>query len=242
MAEEIRIDKGLTKTITEFAPHHYHIEVEKGATLYHYRLGKFNPKDDRNSELIVDVAENAKYVGCLVLLDDAPANLKVQINLKGKGASCDSDAIYLGSGKQKYNLALIANHEASDTVSLQKAKGIMKDASSMDFQGLINIKEGVAKISGDQLHEAILLSDTAKVKCAPELAIASEDVKCTHGSSIGMLDESALFYMESRGISKPEAKALLLKAFVLEILNKIAHEKTRDDFTAEVEKWLTKNI
>jgi Fe-S cluster assembly protein SufD len=105
------------------------------------------------------------------------------------------------------------------------------------FQGKIYVAEGAQKTDGYQLSRALLLSDQAEMDAKPELEIYADDVKCSHGSTIGDLDEEAMFYLRSRGLNETEARALLIEAFVGALFDEIPVEEWQAIFRAEMEGW-----
>ena len=118
-------------------------------------------------------------------------------------------------------------HLSPCTYSEQLVKGVVGGDARGVFQGKINIAPDCVKTEGRQLHKALLLSDTAEIDVKPELEIFADDVKCSHGAASGELDENMLFYMQSRGIGREEARAILIAAYLDDVINKIADENVR---------------
>ena len=150
--------------------------------------------------------------------------------LEGEGAQADIQAVYLSDDVHKNNFSCEVYHKASDTISHQKIVGAAAQAGQARIQSLIRIQEGLKKCEGYQQHHGVLLSSQALISCVPELNIFAEDVICTHGSAIGSLDELALFYACSRGLSDREAKKMLLLGFF-----DIGFESTT---LQHIEKWV----
>lgn len=230
--KEIRINDGESVTLIEETPCSCHISLGKQAKLFHYRFAGTN--------IIVDVEEDGFYEG--FLLEAETSESKTIINLNGIQASCVNNALYLSSGNKQISIDFKVNHLADNTSSEQQVRGVANEQAIGAFKGLIEVKENLKAINGNQFHKALLLSDTAEIKSLPELAIFSEDVKCTHGSSIGELDENAVFYMQSRGISLAEARFLLTKAFMEEAFVQISDENVKNDISERVDTWLIHNI
>ncbi|MBR7158588.1 MAG: SufD family Fe-S cluster assembly protein [Alphaproteobacteria bacterium] len=243
MPEETLIIKaGSKQTVWEDAPISRRIIVESGAKLLHYRLQEMPLTQTNNSETIIEVQENAVYESFILQTGAEKSFLKTVVNLVGEKASAFIGGIYLAAGKQKLRLETEVYHKAENTISEQQVRGVAADNAEGEFVGLIDVAGGVKAIIGNQMHKALMLSETAGVKCVPELAIASEDVKCTHGSSIGMLDENQLFYLQSRGIPLSQARFILTSAFLAEILNTITEENCLQNFRQKVETWLFVNM
>src|SRR5690606_38351066 len=120
----------------------------------------------------------------------------------------------------------------------QHFKGVIDDQARAIFQGKIHVHRPAQKTDGYQSHHALLLSDQAEVSAKPELEIYADDVKCSHGATAGMLDTSALFYLQSRGIPEAEARALLILSFLSQTLERVSDEAVRELYRARVTSWL----
>jgi len=128
-------------------------------------------------------------------------------------------------------------HRAPQGTSRQVYKTVLDDKAHGVFQGKIAVEKGAQKTDGYQLSRALLLSDQAEMDAKPELEIFADDVKCSHGSAIGDLDENALFYLRSRGLNEDQARALLIEGFVSESLEDIKIDAWRDLFQTELKEW-----
>lgn len=145
--------------------------------------------------------------------------------LKEEGASAEVNGAYLMNGWATLDTTTDIEHLAPCTVSHQLVKGVIGGDAKGVFQGRIHIAPGAVRTEGNQLHKALLLSDTAEVDVKPELEIFADDVKCSHGAASGELDEEQLFYMRSRGIGEEEARRLLIDAYLDDAISKIEDEK-----------------
>jgi Fe-S cluster assembly protein SufD len=146
----------------------------------------------------------------------------------GSGAEVRIDGLYLLGGKAHADLTTVVDHGAPDGVTEQLTKGLAKDQARGVFQGRIVVAEGADRTDARMGHHALLLNDGAEIDAKPELEIYADDVSCAHGNSVGSLDEDALFYMRARGLDEHEARALLMEAFVGEVVDRIAHEGARE--------------
>ena len=236
------VKNGTLKILIDDKPINRQINIQKNAKLFHFLIQNLNPTEQISSENIINLQENAYYETFILQTDAQKNNLKTVVNLLEKNSKTFIAGIYLADKKQKISMENIVNHLAENTVSEQQVRGIANDFAQTYFAGLINVAPNIKKVSGTQYHKALMLSETADVKCIPELAIASEDVKCSHGSTIGMLDENQIFYMQTRGIPLLDAQIILTKAFIFEILNKINDQNVLKNFTQKVETWLIKNM
>jgi Fe-S cluster assembly protein SufD len=213
------------------------VTVKKGGKLHHYWKSE-------NADLKVYVEEGGFYDSLLLLLPEnaAKGRIKVDVNLMGKKAEAVSNAVYLLNEKNDFSLNMTVNHLSSDTTSNQHAKGILTGSSFLDFVGLVNISPKLKGISGNQMNEAMILSDSARIQCVPELAIMSEDVKCTHGASLGNLDEQQLFYLQSRGLPYNTAKYLILTSFANSLTDNITDANVKKALCERINEWLKINL
>ena len=180
--------------------------------------------------LDIVVYENAAYE--LNLLQTGQ-DLKVKVTLLGKNADCILRCVYLSGTDADNKIEFEVIHAVPQTNSKQEIKGVAAGFGKADFYGVIRMPHGSQKCEGSQNHKALLLSDNAAVKCTPELEIYADDVKCNHGSSIGTLDETYLFYLMSRGIDETTARQMLIKAFLLSDMPAA--------FETEIDKWMEAN-
>ena len=184
----------------------------------------------QNGIIDVTVNENATYELFLLLFGQ---DLKVNVCLNGKNASCALKCVYLSTTQNNNNIKFDVNHKFGETKSSQVIKGVVAKSGKTSFYGVIRMPHNSQKCEGGQDHKALLLSDNASVECVPELEIYADDVKCNHGSSIGTLDKTQLFYLMSRGIDEKTAKQMLIKAFLLSDMP--------DVFEKEINEWMDAN-
>ncbi len=147
--------------------------------------------------------------------------------LNGEGAHCDLDGLYMLGGKQHADNHLRVEHRSPHTSSREFFRGILDDRSQGVFCGRIIVRPGAQKIDAKQTNKNLLLSDRAQINTKPQLEILADDVKCTHGATIGQIDEDAIFYLRSRGISEDAARSLLTYAFAGESLAQVRDRRLR---------------
>jgi Fe-S cluster assembly protein SufD len=128
-------------------------------------------------------------------------------------------------------------HEAPGCASRQAVKNVLTGRSRGVFQGRIEVAKAAQKTDGYQMSQALLLSPDAEVDTKPELEIFADDVKCSHGATVGELDPDQLFYMRTRGVPETEARAILVRAFLAEALEAVANEPARHAMEEAVEQW-----
>jgi Fe-S cluster assembly protein SufD len=145
----------------------------------------------------------------------------LRVSLDGEGARCSLDGLYLARGREIVDNHLRIDHVSPDCVSAQLYKGVLDDAARAVFNGRVVVAPGAQKTDARQSNRNLLLSDAAKVNSNPQLEIFADDVRCTHGSAVGRLDEEAVFYLRSRGVGRREAENLLTHAFAAEVVESI---------------------
>ncbi|HUS85732.1 MAG TPA: Fe-S cluster assembly protein SufD [Bacteroidales bacterium] len=148
--------------------------------------------------------------------------------LCGQGADCQAIGLYLADRWQHVDNFVSIDHTCPDCTSNQLFKGVLDDFATGVFNGKIYVNKGAQKTRAYQKNNSILLSDDARMDTKPHLEIYADDVKCSHGATIGQLDEDAMFYLRSRGINKDEAKLMLMFGFAHEVIEKIKFPALRD--------------
>jgi Fe-S cluster assembly protein SufD len=145
----------------------------------------------------------------------------IEAVLSGEGASLVLDGLYYPTGRQHVDTHMVVEHVAPHGESHELYKGVLDGAASAVFNGLIHVHPGAQKTNAKQSNRNLLLSREALANSNPQLRILADDVKCTHGSTVGQLDEDAIFYLRSRGIGAAEARALLTRAFAGEVVERV---------------------
>jgi len=156
----------------------------------------------------------------------------------GNGAAVRIDGAYLLSDKRHADLTTEVDHIGPEGLTDQLTKGVVRDEARGVFQGRIIVREGADGTDARMGHHALITSERGEVDAKPELEIYADDVSCAHGNTVGALDESAIFYMEQRGLPTDEARALLTEAFLMQVVDRIGHEGARERARA----WLTERL
>ena len=173
-----------------------------------------------------------------LLCGGRPVRNEIHATLAGSDAQIALNGVMLGRGDDHLDTTTRITHAVAGCASRQTYKTILDGAARGVFQGKITVAEDAQKTDGYQLSRALLLSDKAEMDAKPELEIYADDVKCSHGSTIGDLDTEALFYLRSRGLNEAEARALLMRAFIAETIDAVAVEECREGFYAEIDGWM----
>jgi Fe-S cluster assembly protein SufD len=161
----------------------------------------------------------------------ALARQDVNTVLDGEGAECLLNGLYVVNGRQHIDNYTTIDHAKPHANSREVYKGVLDGKSAAVFHGRIIVRQDAQKTDAKQSNRNLLLSDEATINTKPQLEIYADDVKCTHGATIGQIDDEAVFYLRSRGIGREEARSMLTYAFANEIINQIKYEPVRARLT-----------
>jgi len=210
------------------------ISLAEGARLEHikvqnesqsaFHVATIQARQERDSEL-----HSFSYASGAEL-----SRTNVYTLLDGAGSSCTMNGMYMVSGSQHVDHQTRIEHAQPNTTSREIYKGILDGHSHGVFNGKVYVRPEAQKTDGKQSNNNLLLSDHARIDTKPQLEIFADDVKCTHGATIGRLDEVALFYMKSRGLDAEQARTLLIYAFAADVLEEISIKPVRDALEAAV--------
>ncbi len=203
------------------------IKVGEGAHIHHYKIQDENKQTLELSNTGVDVPKDATFTSFVLSLQSQMTRNNLSLNLLDSNCEGNMYGIYLLNGKSHVDNHTNVDHTKPHAESNELYKGILTDSSRGVFNGKIFVRQDAQKTNAFQQNNNILLSEDAIVNTKPQLEIWADDVKCSHGCTTGQLDDEALFYLRSRGISKENARALLLYAFAGEVLEKIENETFR---------------
>ncbi len=194
------------------------IMAEDGATVRHVRL-KDSPADSAElTELSVKLGRDATYEQVGVVLNAGQTRLSIDADLSASGCHMRLNGAALLDGQDHFDLAARTNHAVPHCDSHQLYKMVAADKAHGIMQGLINVAEGADQTDAHLLSKSLLLDATATIHQKPELTIFADEVVCSHGATCGALDADALFYLRSRGVPERQARALLVAAFLDDVL------------------------
>lgn len=186
----------------------------------------------------VKIGADASYEATALTFGARFARAETFVTLHGAGGNCRVDGAYLLAGHAHADATTCIVHTAPGGITRELFKGAVKDRANGVFQGKILVERAAQQTDARQNHHALMLTEGCQVNAKPELEIYADEVACAHGNTIGALDAHALFYMRQRGLPLAQARALLVAAFVTEVLDGIAHEGARDWLTARVDSWM----
>lgn len=162
-----------------------------------------------------------------ITLDGGLVRNNLSIAVNGQNSETNLSGAYILKGKQHVDNHTIVDHKVAHCVSNELYKGVMDEQSTAVFNGKVFVRKDAQKINAFQSNGNVLLSDDATINSKPELEIYADDVKCSHGSTTGQLDEEAVFYLRARGLSETSARALMVSAFIGDVLEKVENEHVR---------------
>jgi Fe-S cluster assembly protein SufD len=201
--------------------------VGKGASLDRVILAQDAPAAVSVSRALVVLSPASKLSQTVLTFGARRQRLETTVMHPGGGAGARLDGIYLLAAQRHADITTVVTHEGVEGTTDQLVKGVVTDQARGVFQGRIVVSRGADRTDARMGHHALVLSDRAEVDAKPELEIYADDVACAHGNTVGALDEEALFYAASRGIDPDEARAMLIEAFVGEVIDRIGHEGAR---------------
>jgi Fe-S cluster assembly protein SufD len=201
--------------------------VETGAMLRHVRIQDEGAGAYHVGRVEVDVGENATYESHVVTLGASLSRTEIRAKLLGRHAECRLSGLYVLDGERHGDHHTWIDHGVAETKSFETYKGVIDDDARGVFTGHVLVRRDAQHIEARQTNKNLLLSDGAVAETRPQLEIYADDVQCSHGATIGRLDESAVFYLRQRGLDLEGARALLTWAFAGEVLQSLPDAAVR---------------
>ena len=212
--------------------------VGQNSVLSHYLIEQESKQAFNVSTLRVEQGRSSNVTSHTVLLGGALVRNNVHPVLAGEGGECLINGLFMGTGRQHMDNFMLVEHASPHCDSRQFYQGILDGRSHGIFSGRIIVHKDAQKTDAKQTNNNLLLSREAQIDTKPQLEIYADDVKCTHGATIGQIDEDAIFYLRSRGIAEDAARALLLFGFANESLERMKAEPIRKHLEVLVAQWL----
>ena len=202
--------------------------VGENAVVSHYMIEREHTKAFNISTLRIQQGRSANVSSHSLLLGGGVVRNNVHPVLAGEGSECLINGLFIGNGRQHLDNYMLVEHASPHCGSRQFYNGILDDHAHGVFHGRIIVHKDAQKTDAKQTNRNLLLSDDARIDTKPQLEIYADDVKCTHGATIGQIEENALFYLRSRGVDEVSARRILLLAFANECLDRMAASAARD--------------
>jgi Fe-S cluster assembly protein SufD len=203
------------------------VQVAEGAHLEHVKFTLAGDAATHLATWLVGLGCDASYRTFQLTANTGLARNTLFATFEGERAKLDISGCFLGQGSEHIDTTLVVDHAVPAGESRELIKGVLADRARSVFQGKVIVRPDAQKSDGKQMAQALMLSEQAEFDCKPELEIHADDVICGHGATSSELDRDMLFYLQSRGISLPEARALLIESFVGEVIDKLASETLR---------------
>lgn len=214
-------ENSFNNVITEFT-------VGENATFVYDKIQNEAEANFHISTEEVAQEKNSNFKINTVTLDGTLVRNNINISVNGENCETHMNGVIIAKGNAHVDNHTFVNHKVANCFSNENYKYVLEDKSTGVFNGRVIVQQHAQKINAYQKNGNILLSDFAQIFSKPELEIYADDVKCSHGSTTGQLDENAIFYLQARGISKDKAKKLLVSAFVGEVIEQFSSDAMRD--------------
>ena len=222
------------KSVSGFNNHNFNILINKNSNLKNYIFDINKNQNLRYSFTNIDIYENSNSENFIYSSGSKFSKYEINSNLKEKYSSAFINGIINLDKNNHHEIKTNINHLAENTKSYQLIKSVLNDKSTGVYQGKIFVNDQAQKTDGYQLSKALLLNENTEFNGKPELEIYADDVKCSHGSTSGNLDENSIFYLMSRGLNYDQAKKLLIDGFINDVIEKITN--------IEIQKYLKEAI
>jgi Fe-S cluster assembly protein SufD len=221
-------DVYFTNAVTEIA-------LGENAVLDHTKLQRESTRAFHIAHTQVRQARSSKFSSHYIALGGELARNETRVVFDGEGSEATVNGLYLAGGVQHMDNFTVIDHASPHCASHELYKGILDGKAHGVFNGKIFVRQDAQKTDAKQTNQVLLLSEDATINTKPQLEIFADDVKCTHGATVGQLDAECIFYLRSRGIGLEEARGLLTYAFANDIISRIKVEATRE----QLERLLT---
>ena len=235
------IEQYASKTSSFFQNNCVFASVKENASLNHLRIFSNANKTINISSSYIEQSENSNYKYFQFVDSGALQRSDIYNSLKGTNSTCFLSGLTLLDDDQHSATYITTDHIMPNCTSSQNFKSVLNNKSSGVFNGRTIVREDSQKTNSKQSNKNLLLSDKATMNSNPQLEIYADDVKCAHGSTTGALDNEALFYMQSRGLDRESASSLLIRGFVIELMEEIENKDLRNYLFNRFDKWLIKN-
>ncbi len=228
-----------TKSLTNTA---IQIFVEDNANLTHYRVQKESAEAFHYGVTEVTVNRGGSYNATSINLGGALSRHDIEVKFTAEGGEAWVDGLYMLNGTQHHDTHSVIDHTVPNCTSHQNYRGVLNDKSRAVFNGKVFVRENAHGTDAEQSNKNLLLSNDARVDAKPQLEIFNDDVKCSHGATVGQLEDEELFYLLARGIPEGLARNLLTYGFAEEVINKIGVESIKRELDGMVLNRLNAKI
>jgi Fe-S cluster assembly protein SufD len=215
----------------------FEIEIAEGASLVHVRLSQEGEAGFQLGTIYARIEAGGTYDNFTLNAGGRLVRNEIHAGLAGPEAACHMNGAQLLRDGQHADTTTVLDHAAPDCRSRQTYKTVLSGRSRGVFQGRIHVHQVAQRTDGYQMNQALLLSPEAEIDSKPQLEIYADDVKCSHGATVGALDADQLFYLRARGIPEPAARTMLIDAFLQDVVDTIAEGPARDAVATAIADW-----
>ncbi len=243
----IRVESGAEVTILENGPAAarfnkcIEMDIADGGVLHHVRAQGRDHQRRAATHLFTRLGKESVYKSFTLTVNGVLTRNEQVVELTGDDAVAHVAGACVGDGDFHHDDTVFITHDAVNCESRQVFKKVLRNGATGVFQGKILVKEGAQKTDGYQISQSLLLDDDSQFLAKPELEIYADDVACSHGSTSGAIDETALFYLRSRGVPAKEATNMLTLAFLAEAVEEVEDEALAADIVSRLEGWLARH-
>ena len=243
----IKVETGAELTVLENGPAAarfnkcMEVDVADGGTFHHVRAQGRDHERRAVTHVFARLGEESVFKSFTLTVNGVLTRNEAVIELTGDNAVAHVAGAAVGDGEFHHDDTVFVTHDAVNCESRQVFKKVLRNGAVGAFQGKILVKEDAQKTDGYQISQSLLLDDDSQFLAKPELEIYADDVICSHGSTTGAIDEEALFYLRSRGVTAAEAQDLLVLAFLAEAIEEIESEAIADDILSRLNAWLVRH-
>ncbi|MDC3053016.1 Fe-S cluster assembly protein SufD [Candidatus Pelagibacter sp.] len=206
----------------------YNFDLKENSILKNYKVDKFENKNIKYSFNNIEQEKNSISETFILSSGSNFCKNEINCNLNGDYSSAFVNGIFSINNNKHHEIRTIINHLTENTKSYQLIKSVLEDSSRAVYQGKIFVNSKAQKTDGYQLSKAILLNKDSEFNAKPELEIYADDVKCSHGSASGSLNEDSIFYLMSRGLNYQQSRELLINGFLLDVVEKITDPEVKN--------------
>ncbi|MFV0492709.1 MAG: Fe-S cluster assembly protein SufD [Pseudorhodobacter sp.] len=243
----IRVESGAELTLLENGPAAarfnkvMEVDIADGGRFHHIRAQGRDHERRAVTHIFARLQQQSQFKSFTLTANGHLTRNETVIELLGEAGIAHAAAAVVGDGNFHHDDTVFVTHAAEGCESRQVFKKVLKNGATGVFQGKILVEQAAQKTDGYQISQSLLLDDDSQFLAKPELEIYADDVKCSHGSTSGAIDETALFYLRSRGVPEREAQSLLVLAFLSEALDEIENDDIAESLRVRLENWLARH-
>lgn len=196
------------------------LHLDSDSSFIHQKVQNLDPTSMYQSQLNITQQKNSRYKSIFIANGAQNATETVAVEFEGENALCELNGLLKGKAAQQMSYTICVDHKVGNCTSTQNLKGIVSEKALINVDSKAIVRQNAMKSEAHQYLHNLLLDKTATVNLIPQLEIYSDDVKCSHGATVGQIDEEALFLLRARGIGYEQAKQILINAFAQEVTDK----------------------